>query len=39
VILVHALEAETLEVSEAANPLVYHNRAWHALGDWSRLDD
>ncbi|ALJ21700.1 flavin oxidoreductase [Microbacterium sp. No. 7] len=41
VIVVHALQAKAPEpgsedaVAEASRPLVYHNRAWHVLGDHS----
>jgi flavin reductase (DIM6/NTAB) family NADH-FMN oxidoreductase RutF len=38
VIAVHALESAHTD-SQPETPLVYHNRAWHALGDASRLDD
>jgi flavin reductase (DIM6/NTAB) family NADH-FMN oxidoreductase RutF len=37
VIAIHALEAGYAEL-EDTEPLVYHNRTWHALGDASRLD-
>lgn len=36
VVAVHALESATREEDER-EPLVYHNRTWHALGDHSRL--
>jgi flavin reductase (DIM6/NTAB) family NADH-FMN oxidoreductase RutF len=36
VIAIHALEAVHTD-SEQAEPLVYHDRTWHALGDASRL--
>jgi flavin reductase (DIM6/NTAB) family NADH-FMN oxidoreductase RutF len=37
VIAIHALESEHA-ADHRTSPLVYHNRAWHALGDASRLD-
>lgn len=37
VIAIHALESAHAE--GPADPLVYHNRTWHALGDASRLED
>lgn len=45
VIVVHALEANAPApgsmdaAAEASRPLVYHNRAWHVLGDHSVVDD
>jgi flavin reductase (DIM6/NTAB) family NADH-FMN oxidoreductase RutF len=36
VVAIHALEAVHTD-SEQAEPLVYHDRTWHALGDASRL--
>lgn len=39
VVAVHALQAKLPETADVAtSPLVYHNRAWHALGDHSRID-
>lgn len=38
VIAIHALESEHAD-GPTTNPLVYHNRTWHALGDASRLED
>jgi flavin reductase (DIM6/NTAB) family NADH-FMN oxidoreductase RutF len=38
VIAVHALQAKLPDEAGDAAPLVYHNRAWHALGDHSRVD-
>jgi len=41
VIAAQALQVDVerdLEVGEAGSALVYHNRAWHRLGDHSRLD-
>lgn len=38
VVAVHALESGRSEAADAARPLVYHNRTWHALGEHSRLD-
>ena len=39
VVVVHALEAQLPDDCrvEAVRPLVYHNRAWHGLSDWSKL--
>jgi len=39
VVVVHALDAKTPADAgaEAVRPLVYHNREWHGLSDWSRL--
>jgi flavin reductase (DIM6/NTAB) family NADH-FMN oxidoreductase RutF len=37
VIAVHALQAKLPEEAGDAAPLVYHNRAYHSLGDHSRL--
>ncbi len=36
VIAVHALQAHISDAESA--PLVYHNRAWHHIGDHSRLE-
>lgn len=38
VVAVHALEAHRHPFAESTTPLVYHNRAWHALGEASKLD-
>lgn len=38
VIAIHALESAHSD-APTTNPLVYHNRTWHGLGDGSRLDD
>ena len=38
VIAVHALQAKLPAEAGDAAPLVYHNRAYHALGDHSRVD-
>lgn len=37
VVAIHALEAAHAE-GEQAEPLVYHDRTWHALGTGSRLE-
>lgn len=37
VVAVHALQAKQTDGTDPA-PLVYHNRAWHHIGDHSRLD-
>lgn len=37
VFAVHALEADIPDEDPASNPLVYHNRTWHHLGDHSKL--
>ena len=42
VIAAQALQVDVerdLEPGESGAALVYHNRAWHRLGDHSRLDD
>lgn len=38
VIAIHALESARTD-SPTTNPLVYHDRTWHELGDASRLTD
>lgn len=38
VIAAHALQGQTNRSPEDSDPLVYHNRAWHHLGDHSRLE-
>ncbi|WP_251856224.1 flavin reductase family protein [Herbiconiux sp. L3-i23] len=38
VVAVHALESSVSQGASLANPLVYHNRTWHQLGEHSRLD-
>ncbi|MFD1713811.1 flavin reductase family protein [Amnibacterium flavum] len=38
VVAVHALESSVSHQGAEPNPLVYHNRTWHHLGDHSRLD-
>ncbi len=37
VVAVHALEAYIPDEEPASNPLVYHNRSWHHLGEHSKL--
>jgi flavin reductase (DIM6/NTAB) family NADH-FMN oxidoreductase RutF len=37
VIAVHALEASVAEDPSQADPLVYHNRTWHRLGERSAI--
>ena len=37
VIAVHALQALVPEASDETDPLVYHNRTWHSLGDHSEI--
>lgn len=37
VIAAHALQGETNRGPEESEPLVYHNRTWHRLGDHSRI--
>ncbi len=41
VIVAHALDAHVPENrdAEAVRPLVYHNRTWHGLSEWSKLPD
>jgi flavin reductase (DIM6/NTAB) family NADH-FMN oxidoreductase RutF len=36
IVAVHALQAHLLD--EDVAPLVYHNRAWHHIGDHSKID-
>ncbi len=38
VIVVHALDAGLPEDATIAEPLVYHRRTWHKLGDHSRIE-
>jgi len=37
VVAVHGLEARVPDDLSDADPLVYHNRTWHSLGDHSQL--
>ncbi|TQL47492.1 flavin reductase (DIM6/NTAB) family NADH-FMN oxidoreductase RutF [Homoserinimonas aerilata] len=37
VVAVHALEASVPDDLSDADPLVYHNRTWHSLGEHSRI--
>jgi len=37
IVAVHALQAHVLD--EDVAPLVYHNRAWHHIGEHSKLND
>lgn len=37
VVAVHALEANVPDDLSDADPLVYHNRTWHSLGENSRI--
>jgi flavin reductase (DIM6/NTAB) family NADH-FMN oxidoreductase RutF len=37
VVAVQVLQAQTPEPEETPDPLVYHNRAWHRLGEQSVL--
>jgi flavin reductase (DIM6/NTAB) family NADH-FMN oxidoreductase RutF len=38
VVAVHALESSVPDDAATAQPLVYHNRTWHALSESSKLD-
>lgn len=38
VIAAHALEGRTNREPAESEPLVYHNRTWHRLGDHSRIE-
>ncbi len=37
VVAVHALESSVPDDAAAAQPLVYHNRTWHQLGESSKI--
>jgi flavin reductase (DIM6/NTAB) family NADH-FMN oxidoreductase RutF len=37
VVAVHALESNIPNDAATAQPLVYHNRTWHKLGDNSKI--
>ncbi|PPF65481.1 MULTISPECIES: flavin reductase family protein [unclassified Agreia] len=38
VIAIHALQAGISDDVDSGEPLVYHNRTWHRLGEHSRID-
>ncbi|WP_165068496.1 flavin reductase family protein [Marisediminicola senii] len=38
VVVVHALESGGVDEDAASDPLVYHNRTWHRLGEHSTID-
>jgi flavin reductase (DIM6/NTAB) family NADH-FMN oxidoreductase RutF len=37
IIAVHALESKVSSITSGSDPLVYHNRTWHSLGEHSTL--